>query len=99
MLKIYRNGANGEIIRGQGLSAFIHNSSYYETIIGVFEDGKIDCWGLVNFEEFKTKVAQGWVVTQGKRILSITRDFSTITRLYCCLLRTIFPPVALLSIL
>jgi len=64
MLKIYRNGANEEIIRGQGLSAFIHNSDYYETIIGVFEDGTIDCWGLVNFEEFKTKVAQGWVVTE-----------------------------------
>ena len=64
MLRIYRNGANGEIIRGQGLSAFIHNLNYYETIIGVFEDGKIDCWGLVNFEEFKTKVAQGWVVTE-----------------------------------
>ncbi|MEG4572239.1 hypothetical protein QUA56_05865 [Microcoleus sp. N3A4] len=64
MLKIYRNGANGEIIRGQGLSAFIHNWNYYETIIGVFEDGTIDCWGLVNFEEFKTKVAEGWVVTE-----------------------------------
>ncbi|WP_293329991.1 hypothetical protein [Microcoleus sp. CAWBG58] len=64
MLQIYRNGANGEIIRGQGLSAFIHNVNYHETIIKVFEDGKIDCWGLVDFEEFKTKVAQGWVVTQ-----------------------------------
>jgi hypothetical protein len=64
MLKIYRNGANGEIIRGKGLSAFIHNGDYYETIIGVFEDGTIDCWGLVNFEEFKNKVSQGWVVTE-----------------------------------
>lgn len=64
MLQIYRNGANGEIIRGQGLSAFIHNVNYYETIIGVFEDGTIDCWGLVDFEEFKTKVAEGWVVTE-----------------------------------
>lgn len=64
MLKIYRNGENGEIIRGQGLSAFIHNNNYYETIIKVFEDGKVDCWGLVDFEEFKTKVAQGWVVTE-----------------------------------
>ena len=36
---------------------------------------------------------------QGKRILSITKGFSTITRLYCCLLRTVFPSVALLSIL
>jgi hypothetical protein len=64
MLQIYRNGENGEIIRGIGLSAFIHNGNYYETIIGVFEDGTIDCWELVNFEEFKSQVAQGWVVTQ-----------------------------------
>ena len=64
MLQIYRNGENGEIIRGKGLSAFIHNRDYYETIIGVFEDGTIDCWELVNFEEFKTKVAEGWVVTE-----------------------------------
>ena len=64
MLQIYRNGENGEIIRGIGLSAFIHNGGYYQTIIGVFEDGKINCWGLVNFEEFKNKVARGWVVTE-----------------------------------
>jgi hypothetical protein len=64
MLQIYRNGENGEIIRGKGLSAFIHNGDYYETIIGVFEDGTIDCWELVNFEEFKNKVSQGWVVTE-----------------------------------
>jgi hypothetical protein len=24
----------------------------------------IECWGLVTFEEFKRKVAQGWIVTQ-----------------------------------
>jgi hypothetical protein len=64
MLQIYRNGENGEIIRGKGLSAFIHNVDYHETIIGVFEDGMIDCWEWVNFEEFKTKVAEGWVVTK-----------------------------------
>ena len=64
MLQLYRNGENGEIIRGKGLSAFIHNGDYYQTIIRVFEDGMIDCWEWVNFEEFKTKVAEGWVVTQ-----------------------------------
>ncbi|NJK76969.1 MAG: hypothetical protein HC942_27115 [Microcoleus sp. SU_5_6] len=64
MLQIYRNGANGEIIRGRGLPAFIHNGNYYQTIIGVFEDGTIDCWELVDFEEFTNKVTEGWVVTQ-----------------------------------
>jgi hypothetical protein len=64
MLQIYRDGAQGKIIRSIGLPAFIHNNNYYQTIIGVFEDGTIDCWGLVDFAEFINKVTQGWVVTQ-----------------------------------
>jgi hypothetical protein len=43
MLQIYRDGAQGKIIRSIGLPAFIHNNNYYQTIIGVFEDGTIDC--------------------------------------------------------
>lgn len=64
MLQVYRIGENGKIIRGEGFSAFINNFYYHQTIIKVFEDGMIDCWGLVTFEEFKIKVSQGWVVTQ-----------------------------------
>lgn len=64
MLLIYREDPDGNIIKGIGLPAFIHNFYYYQTIIKVYEDGKIDCWGLVTLEEFKIKVSQGWVVTQ-----------------------------------
>ena len=64
MLQVYREDPDGKIIRGVGLPAFIHNLTYFQTIIEVYEDGTIDCWGLVTLEEFKKKVSQGWVVTQ-----------------------------------
>jgi len=64
MLQVYRQDNEGKIIRGVGLPAFIHNGDYFQTIIQVFEDGMIECWGLVSFEEFKRKVTQGWIVTQ-----------------------------------
>ena len=64
MLLVYRENKDGLIIKGIGLPAFIHNGDYFQTIIQIYEDGMIDCWGLVNLEEFKKKVAQGRVVTQ-----------------------------------
>ncbi len=54
---------DGVEIPGRSTSAFIHNDKYYLTEIKVYKDGMIDCWGLVNLEEFKQKIAQGWVVT------------------------------------
>jgi hypothetical protein len=59
---LYRN-QDGNIIKGTGLYAYIHNGSYYLTEIIVYEDGVIDCWGLVDLEGFEKKVRQGWVVT------------------------------------
>jgi hypothetical protein len=51
-------------IPGSFTHAFIHNGgTFFLTEIKIYKDGMIDCWGLVNFEEFKQKVAQGWVVT------------------------------------
>lgn len=61
--KISRKENDIEIV-GTFLHAFIHNGgTYFLTVIKIYEDGMIDCWGLVTFEEFKQKVAQGWVVT------------------------------------
>jgi hypothetical protein len=54
---------NGVEIPGTFTHAFIHNGNYFLTEIKVYKDGMIDCWGLVNFEEFRQKIAQGWVVT------------------------------------
>jgi hypothetical protein len=55
---------NDQEIPGTFTHAFIHNGgTYFLTEIKIYQDGMIDCWGLVNFEEFRQKVAKGWVVT------------------------------------
>jgi len=46
------------------VACFIHNGNYYYTQIKVFKDGMIDCWGLVDFEGFKQKIIEGWIVTR-----------------------------------
>lgn len=64
MLNIYRINNEEKIVKGIGLPAFIHNGSYFQVTIGVYEDGMIDCWELVDLDEFKNKVLEGWVVTE-----------------------------------
>ena len=54
---------DGVEIPGRYTYAFIHNGRYFLSEIKIYKDGMIDCWDLVNFEEFKQKIAQGWVVT------------------------------------
>jgi hypothetical protein len=54
---------DGVEIPGTFTHAFIQNGRYILTEIKVYKDGMIDCWGLVTFEEFKQKIALGWVVT------------------------------------
>lgn len=46
------------------LPAFICNGSYFLTDLTIYEDGEIDCWGIVSFEEFLQKVEQGWVTVE-----------------------------------
>lgn len=38
------------------LPAFICNGSYFLTDLTIYEDGDIDCWGIVSFKEFLQKV-------------------------------------------
>jgi hypothetical protein len=64
MLNVYRLDEDDNLIKGIGLPAFIHNGNYYQTTIKVYEDGMIDCWGLVTLDGFKDKVSEGRVVTQ-----------------------------------
>jgi len=71
MEEIFRRDKTGNIILGFALPAFVYNMTYHQTLIKVYEDGMIDCWELVNFEDFKLKVKKGWVVTRvpkGKEI-------------------------------
>lgn len=55
---------NDKLILGVALKAYIHNLYFYIADIKVYADGLIDCWGLVNLEQFKEKAREGWVVTQ-----------------------------------
>ena len=63
MINIYRE-EDGKFIKGIGLPAFIHNVSYYQTIIEIYEDGIIDCWGYINIKTFEEKLNEGWVTTE-----------------------------------
>jgi hypothetical protein len=69
----------GKEIPGLFHHAFIHNGPYFLTEIKVYQDGMVDCWGLVDIEEFKQKVRQGWVVTslpEGAEVsISFLADF------------------------
>ena len=77
MEKIYRELENGEIVKGIGLPAFIHNVSYHCVLIKIYQDGVIDCWEQVDFEGFVEKVRCGWVVTQLPKgaDISLTHSF------------------------
>lgn len=62
--RTFRNTEDGRRIDGVFAMAFIHNGDYFLTHISIYRDGMIDCWGLVDLEEFKQKVRSGWVVTR-----------------------------------
>ena len=62
--RTYRMTPEGDRIDGVFAMAFIHNGGYYLTHISIYQDGLVDCWGLVPFEKFVEKVRSGWVVTQ-----------------------------------
>jgi len=67
-------------VKGTYLQAFIKNGDhYFVTEINIYQDGKIDCWGLVDLEEFKLKVAKGWVRTklpEGARVSTMTSSLN-----------------------
>jgi hypothetical protein len=74
---------NGELIPGTFLKAFIHNGgTYYLADIKIYKDAVVDCWGLVDFETFKQKVASGWVVTtlpEGAKVsVSLLAEFRAV---------------------
>jgi hypothetical protein len=73
--RTYRTTKDGVRIDGVFAMAFIHNGDYYLTHISIYRDGMIDCWGLVDFEEFKQKVRSGWVVTKPPKKAQISVSF------------------------
>jgi hypothetical protein len=53
-----------ENLKRAKLPAFICNGGYFLTDLTIYEDGDVDCWGIVSFEEFLQKVEQGWVTVE-----------------------------------
>jgi hypothetical protein len=58
--KIYRY-EKGRRINGIGFPAIVNNFHFYLTTIVVYADGLIDCWGLMDLDEFKSKLKSGWI--------------------------------------
>jgi hypothetical protein len=59
---IYRE-EDGKKIFGKSRMVFIHNGNYHLINLEIYEDGMIDCWDLISFDEFKEKIKSGWVKT------------------------------------
>lgn len=76
MEKIYRELKTGELVKGIGLPAFIHNFQYHCVLIKIYEDGLINCWKNFDFEGFVEKVRSGWIVTKLPKGAKISRHHS-----------------------
>lgn len=50
-------------VKGISFPAIIHNMNYHLVDLGVFEDGVVECWGGVDLDLFRKKIANGWVKT------------------------------------
>jgi hypothetical protein len=53
---------DGETVPGVFLPGIIHNGQHYFTLLAVYKDSVIDCWGHCTLDEFVRKVESGWVV-------------------------------------
>lgn len=63
--RTFRTLDDGERIDGTWRPIFINNGGhYFLTDLKIYADGLIDCWGLVNLDEFREKVRRGWVATR-----------------------------------
>ncbi|RBL90687.1 DUF7638 domain-containing protein [Chitinophaga flava] len=57
--RVYRT----KIIEGLSVPAVIHNGSYFFTDLDIYEDGRVEYWEIEDFEHFKQKMREGWIVT------------------------------------
>jgi hypothetical protein len=64
---IYRKAS----IEGRSIPGIIRNGRYFFSDLEVYEDGRVECWGLVDIEQLKVKVQTGWIssyIPDGDRI-------------------------------
>jgi hypothetical protein len=52
-------------VNGMAIPIFIHNGHLFLTDLGVFADGLVDCWGMVDMEGLQVKLREGWVRPEG----------------------------------
>ena len=46
---------------GKSVPIFIHNDQFHFTNLEVYEDGAIECWGVVDLNGFVERLKSGWV--------------------------------------
>ncbi len=49
---------------GRGLPSFINNRGYYFDLLGVYADGVVDCWDMLDLALFRRKAQTGWIALQ-----------------------------------
>ena len=56
---------DGEQVPGRSRYVFVHDGgTYFLTALTVYADGLVDCWGLMDFDELRTKLESGWITTE-----------------------------------
>lgn len=58
--RIFRE-ENGKQLSGLMFPVIVHNYYYFLTQLVIYEDGMIDCWGLMDKTEFLQKLNSGWI--------------------------------------
>lgn len=62
-MDIYRKEGE-QIVFGKSILAIICNGGLHAVEnLGIYQDGMIDCWGLITFDEFQEKIKSGWIKT------------------------------------
>ena len=67
MGKIYRY----QRVEGKYFPGIINNVNYFFTTVALYEDGVIDCWKKVEFQDIKNVIEKGWLCCEapnGKNI-------------------------------
>ncbi|KAF0846000.1 NADAR family protein [Nocardia caishijiensis] len=55
---------DGQRVEGTWRPIFIRNGgSYFLTDLKIYADGAIDCWGMIDLDGLRDKLASGWVAT------------------------------------
>lgn len=57
---------------------FVNNGGYFSAKISVYEDGKIECWGIMDKDKFLKQTTSGWItvdIPDGEKLRICGQDF------------------------